>query len=97
MSCNGASARTSFATEHILLGIIREGDGVADYRILQQLTSTATLDLVRWRILEAAGAADAPNAEQSEQEWCPFATRTRRRGSKGSSEESNVLERRPLE
>ena len=39
------------ATEHILLGIIREGDGVA-YRILQQLTRD--VDAVRWRILAAA-------------------------------------------
>jgi ATP-dependent Clp protease ATP-binding subunit ClpC len=39
------------ATEHILLGIIREGDGVA-YRILQQLTRD--VDTVRWRILAAA-------------------------------------------
>lgn len=36
------------STEHILLGIIREGDGVA-YRILQDLAKD--VDAVRWRIL----------------------------------------------
>ncbi|PYE56403.1 ATP-dependent Clp protease ATP-binding subunit [Deinococcus yavapaiensis] len=36
------------STEHILLGIIREGDGVA-YRILQDLTKD--VDTIRWRIL----------------------------------------------
>ena len=36
------------STEHILLGIIREGDGVA-YRILQDLTRD--VDTIRWRIL----------------------------------------------
>ncbi len=36
------------STEHILLGIIREGDGVA-YRILQELTKD--VDTIRWRIL----------------------------------------------
>ncbi len=38
-------------TEHILLGIIRGGDGVA-YRILRQLTRD--VDTIRWRILAAA-------------------------------------------
>ncbi|WP_309573009.1 Clp protease N-terminal domain-containing protein, partial [Deinococcus sp.] len=36
------------STEHILLGIIREGDGVA-FRILQELTKD--VDTIRWRIL----------------------------------------------
>jgi ATP-dependent Clp protease ATP-binding subunit ClpC len=55
MELAGSEARslgsTVIATEHILLGIIREGDGVA-YRILQQLTRD--VDTVRWRILAAA-------------------------------------------
>jgi hypothetical protein len=49
MELAGSEARslgsTVIATEHILLGIIREGDGVA-YRILQQLTRD--VDTVRW-------------------------------------------------
>lgn len=36
------------STEHILLGIIREGDGVA-FRILQELSKD--VDAIRWRIL----------------------------------------------
>ena len=55
MELAGSEARSLgsnvIATEHILLGIIREGDGVA-YRILQQLTRD--VDTVRWRILAAA-------------------------------------------
>jgi len=43
--------RSAIAPDHILLAIIREGDGVA-YRILQQLTGDA--DMLRWRILVAA-------------------------------------------
>ena len=70
MELAGSEARSLgsnvIATEHILLGIIREGDGVA-YRILQLLTRD--VDTVRWRILEVAGATDTPGAEQSEQEW----------------------------
>ena len=55
MELAGSEARSLgsnvIATEHILLGTIREGDGVA-YRILQQLTRD--VDTVRWRILAAA-------------------------------------------
>ncbi len=65
MELAGSEARSLgsnvIATEHILLGIIREGDGVA-YRILQQLTRD--VDTVRWRILAAAdpkGQAEAVN------------------------------------
>jgi len=61
MELAGSEARSLgsnvIATEHILLGIIREGDGVA-YRILQQLTRD--VDTVRWRILAAAD----PKAQQ---------------------------------
>lgn len=65
MELAGSEARSLgsnvIATEHILLGIIREGDGVA-YRILQQLTRD--VDTVRWRILAAAdpkGQSEAVN------------------------------------
>ncbi|HRP46464.1 MAG TPA: ATP-dependent Clp protease ATP-binding subunit [Trueperaceae bacterium] len=65
MELAGSEARSLgsiiIATEHILLGIIREGDGVA-YRILQNLTRD--VDSVRWRILAAAdpkGQAEAVN------------------------------------
>src|SRR5690625_558507 len=68
MDLAGSEARSLgsnvIATEHILLGIIREGDGVA-YRILQQLTRD--VDTVRWRIL---AAADPKN--QSESVNTPF-------------------------
>ncbi|MCY1702364.1 ATP-dependent Clp protease ATP-binding subunit [Deinococcus sp. SL84] len=37
------------STEHLLLGILREGDGVA-YRILQEISRDP--DTIRWRILE---------------------------------------------
>lgn len=61
MELAGSEARSLgsnvIATEHILLGIIREGDGVA-YRILQQLTRD--VDTIRWRILAAAD----PKAQQ---------------------------------
>ncbi|MBW6454885.1 MAG: ATP-dependent Clp protease ATP-binding subunit [Trueperaceae bacterium] len=63
MELAGSEARSVgsnvIATEHILLGIIREGDGVA-YRILQQLTRD--VDTVRWRILAAADPKKAPDA-----------------------------------
>ncbi len=42
------------STEHILLGIIREGDGVA-YRILQELTKD--VDTIRWRVLDQGGGS----------------------------------------
>ena len=68
MELAGSEARSLgsnvIATEHILLGIIREGDGVA-YRILQQLTRD--VDTVRWRIL---AAADPKN--QTEETSTPF-------------------------
>ena len=55
MELAGSEARNLgsnvIATEHILLGIIREGDGVA-FRILQQLTRD--VDTVRWRVLATA-------------------------------------------
>ncbi len=61
MELAGSEARSLgsnvIATEHILLGIIREGDGVA-YRILQQLTRD--VDTVRWRILAAADPKSQP-------------------------------------
>jgi ATP-dependent Clp protease ATP-binding subunit ClpC len=68
MELAGSEARSLgsnvIATEHILLGIIREGDGVA-YRILQQLTRD--VDTVRWRILAAADPKQQP-----EQASTPF-------------------------
>ena len=55
MELAGSEARSLgsnvIATEHILLGIIREGDGVA-YRVLHELTRD--VDTVRWRIMAAA-------------------------------------------
>ncbi len=42
-------------TEHILLGIIREGDGVA-FRILTHFAKD--IDTIRWRILAQAGEGD---------------------------------------
>ena len=51
-------------TEHILLGIIREGDGVA-YRILQTLVGN--VEAVRWRILEASGQEEAEISAWPEQ------------------------------
>jgi ATP-dependent Clp protease ATP-binding subunit ClpC len=64
MELAGSEARSVgsnvIATEHILLGIIREGDGVA-YRILQQLTRD--VDTIRWRLLASTGdAKKAPEA-----------------------------------
>ncbi|MDR9390926.1 MAG: ATP-dependent Clp protease ATP-binding subunit [Trueperaceae bacterium] len=55
MELAGSEARSLgsnvIATEHILLGIVREGDGVA-FRILQTLTRD--VDTIRWRVLAAA-------------------------------------------
>ncbi len=48
------------STEHILLGIIREGDGVA-FRILQELTKD--VDTIRWRILAQGDAAGGKAAK----------------------------------
>ncbi len=68
MELAGSEARSLgsnvIATEHILLGIIREGDGVA-FRILQQLTRD--VDTVRWRILAAADPK-----QQAEKADTPF-------------------------
>lgn len=44
------------STEHILLGIIREGDGVA-FRILQELVKD--VDSIRWRILRQGETAES--------------------------------------
>src|SRR5690625_3059526 len=69
MELAGSEARSLgsnvIATEHILLGIIREGDGVA-YRIMQQLTRD--VDTVRWRIIAAAD----PRQEQQAWPSTPF-------------------------
>jgi ATP-dependent Clp protease ATP-binding subunit ClpC len=51
-------------TEHILLGILREGDGVA-YRILQDLSRD--VDTIRWRIL-----AHADPRQQEKPQNTPF-------------------------
>jgi len=57
MELSAAEARNlgaeTTSTEHILLGIIREGDGVA-YRILQDLTRD--MEALRWRILANSSA-----------------------------------------
>lgn len=72
MELAGSEARslgsTVIATEHILLGIIREGDGVA-YRILQQLTRD--VDTVRWRILAAADPKAQAKPSSEEDVWAP--------------------------
>ncbi len=56
MELAGAEARNMgspvIGTEHILLGIIREGDGVA-YRILTHFAKD--VDTIRWRVLAQAG------------------------------------------
>ena len=55
MELAGSEARSlgskAISTEHILLGIIREGDGVG-YRILETLVKD--VDTIRWRILSTA-------------------------------------------
>lgn len=55
MELAGSEARSLgsnvIATEHILLGILREGDGVA-YRILQTLARD--IDTIRWRLLASS-------------------------------------------
>lgn len=62
MELAGSEARSLgsniIATEHILLGILREGDGVA-YRVLQNFSRD--VDTVRWRVL----AATNPQAKQN--------------------------------
>jgi len=66
MELSAAEARSlgaeATSTEHVLLGIIREGDGVA-YRILQDLTRN--VDALRWRIL--ANSSDKQVSELREQ------------------------------
>ena len=66
MELSAAEARSLGAettrTEHVLLGIIREGDGVA-YRILQSLTPD--VDVIRWRAL--ADSSDEQVANLREQ------------------------------
>ena len=49
------------STEHILLGIIREGDGVA-FRILQELTKD--VDTIRWRILAQGDTSSGGKANK---------------------------------
>lgn len=72
MELAGSEARSLggdiIATEHILLGIIREGDGVA-YRILQQLTRD--VDALRWRVLSATEERHNKTPEQVRQKT-PF-------------------------
>ncbi len=66
MELAGSEARSLggdiIATEHILLGIIREGDGVA-YRILQQLTRD--VDALRWRVLSATEGKAEPESKEA--------------------------------
>ena len=66
MELAGSEARSLggdiIATEHILLGIIREGDGVA-YRILQQLTRD--VDALRWRVLSASEGKAEPESKEA--------------------------------
>ncbi|MGK0618273.1 ATP-dependent Clp protease ATP-binding subunit [Meiothermus cerbereus] len=56
MELAGAEARNMssqvIGTEHILLGIIREGDGIA-YRIMTHYAKD--VDTIRWRVLSQAG------------------------------------------
>jgi len=70
MELAGAEARNmsspTIGTEHILLGIIREGDGVA-YRILSHFAKD--VDTIRWRIIagneESAGSSAAEKPAQT--------------------------------
>ena len=66
MELSAAEARSlgaeTTSTEHILLGVIREGDGVA-YRILQDLVHD--VDTIRWRVL--SHTSDAQVSEFREQ------------------------------
>jgi ATP-dependent Clp protease ATP-binding subunit ClpC len=70
------------STEHILLGIIREGDGVA-FRILQELTKD--VDTIRWRVLAqgeggSAGKAAKPVATPFLDEYGRDLTKQAREG-----------------
>ena len=68
MELAGAEARNmgspTIGTEHILLGIIREGDGVA-YRILNHFAKD--VDTIRWRIMAGGEEAAAAAAEKPAQ------------------------------
>lgn len=67
MELAGAEARNmsspTIGTEHILLGIIREGDGVA-YRILSHFAKD--VDTIRWRII-AGGEESTKTSEKPAQ------------------------------
>ena len=73
MELAGSEARSLgsniIATEHILLGIIREGDGVA-YRILQSLAPD--VETVRWRVLAAADPKGQQTTAAPETVKTPF-------------------------
>jgi ATP-dependent Clp protease ATP-binding subunit ClpC len=63
MELAGSEARSLgsnvIATEHILLGIIRGGDGVA-FRVLQQLSRD--VDAIKWRLLQRGDAQEGGEA-----------------------------------
>jgi ATP-dependent Clp protease ATP-binding subunit ClpC len=63
MELAGAEARNMssqvIGTEHILLGIIREGDGIA-YRIMTHYAKD--VDTIRWRVLSQAGEGQKEKA-----------------------------------
>ncbi len=85
MELAGAEARNmsspTIGTEHILLGIIREGDGVA-YRILSHFAKD--VDTIRWRIIaggeEAAATAEKPVQTPFLDEYARDLTRDAREG-----------------
>ena len=62
-----AMGSPTIGTEHILLGIIRESDGVA-YRILTHFVKD--VDAIRWRILQSAESA--PKTQEKVQPQTPF-------------------------
>ena len=72
MELAGAEARNmsspTIGTEHILLGIIREGDGVA-YRILNHFAKD--VDTIRWRIM-AGGEEGSTTAAAEKPAQTPF-------------------------
>ncbi|WP_457636977.1 ATP-dependent Clp protease ATP-binding subunit [Oceanithermus sp.] len=71
MELAGAEARNmsspTIGTEHILLGIIREGDGVA-YRILSHFAKD--VDTIRWRII--AGGEEGASSTSERPVQTPF-------------------------
>ena len=85
MELAGAEARNmsspTIGTEHILLGIIREGDGVA-YRILSHFAKD--VDTIRWRIIaggeEASKAPEKPAQTPFLDEYARDLTRDAREG-----------------